>query len=95
MPPASSSCRERIIFASMQDSIVCDKTLARCFWRRVSKDGSASTASTAFHFLACRKSPHGDLTPWLPFLDTYRTMCRAPEPAFRRVLEDIRELRFG
>jgi hypothetical protein len=34
-------------------------------------------------------------TAWLPFLDTYRTMCRAPEPAFRQVLEDIRELRFG
>ena len=32
---------------------------------------------------------------WLPFLDTYRTMCRAPEPAFRRILEDIRELRFA
>jgi site-specific DNA recombinase len=29
---------------------------------------------------------------WLPFLDTYRTMCRAPEPAFRSVLEGIREL---
>jgi hypothetical protein len=29
---------------------------------------------------------------WLPFLDTYRTMCRAPEPAFRQMLEDIREL---
>jgi hypothetical protein len=30
MPPASSSCGERIIFASMQDSNVCDKTLV---WR--------------------------------------------------------------
>jgi hypothetical protein len=32
---------------------------------------------------------------WLPFLDTYRTMCRAPEPVFRQILEDIRELRFA
>jgi hypothetical protein len=32
---------------------------------------------------------------WLPFLDTYRTMCLAPEPAFRQVLEDVRELRFA
>jgi integrase len=32
---------------------------------------------------------------WLPFLDTYRTMCRAPERAFRQILEDIRELRFA
>jgi len=30
--------------------------------------------------------------PLLPFLNTYRTMCRAPEPSFRRTLEDIREL---
>jgi hypothetical protein len=32
---------------------------------------------------------------WMPFLDTYRTMCRAPEPALRQILEDIRELRFA
>jgi hypothetical protein len=32
---------------------------------------------------------------WLPFVDTYRTMCRSPEPTFRRILEDIRELRFA
>jgi site-specific DNA recombinase len=32
---------------------------------------------------------------WLPFLDTYRTMCRAPKPAFRQILEDIRDMRFA
>jgi hypothetical protein len=26
---------------------------------------------------------------WLPFLDTYRTMCLAPQPDFRRVLENV------
>jgi hypothetical protein len=26
---------------------------------------------------------------WLPSLDTYRTMCLAPQPDFRRVLEDV------
>jgi hypothetical protein len=31
---------------------------------------------------------------WLPFLDTYRTMCLAPEPAVREILEGIRDLRF-
>jgi hypothetical protein len=36
-----------------------------------------------------------DANSWLPFLDTYRTMCRAPEPDFRQILEDIRELRFA
>jgi hypothetical protein len=33
---------------------------------------------------------------WLPVLDTYRrTMCFAPEPTFRQILEDIRELGFA
>jgi hypothetical protein len=29
----------------------------------------------------------------LAFLDTYRTMCVAPEPDFLRVLEELREER--
>jgi hypothetical protein len=29
---------------------------------------------------------------WLPFLNAYRTMCLAPEPDFRRVLEQIRNV---
>jgi hypothetical protein len=32
---------------------------------------------------------------WLPFLDTYRTMCLAPQPHFRRVLEEVREMRLA
>jgi hypothetical protein len=36
-----------------------------------------------------------ETTMWLPFLDTYRTMCRVPEPAFRRILESVRELGFS
>ncbi len=32
---------------------------------------------------------------WLPFLDTYRTMCFAPPPEFRRVLEKVRALGLG
>jgi putative transposase len=31
----------------------------------------------------------------LGFLDTYRTMCLAPQPDFQRLLEGIRELRFA
>jgi len=29
---------------------------------------------------------------WLPFLDTYRTMCLAPQPEFRRLLDQARDL---
>jgi hypothetical protein len=36
-----------------------------------------------------------DRTGWLPFLNTYRTMCREPVPAFRQVLEKVRALRFA
>ena len=37
-----------------------------------------------------------DVTPcseWLPFVDTYRTICQAPEPEFKRVLEHVRDMR--
>jgi hypothetical protein len=32
---------------------------------------------------------------WLPFLDTYRTLCVVPPPDFQRLLEDIRQMRFA
>ena len=32
---------------------------------------------------------------WLPFLDTYRTMCLAPQPDFRRVLENVRAMQLA
>ena len=40
-------------------------------------------------------APRGEQAAWLLFLDRYRTICRAPEPAFREILEDVRELRFA
>jgi len=33
-----------------------------------------------------------DISVALPFVDTYRTMCIAADPVFRRVLEEIRNL---
>jgi hypothetical protein len=32
---------------------------------------------------------------WPPFLHTYRTMCLAPQPHFRRVLEDVRAVQLA
>lgn len=32
---------------------------------------------------------------WLPFLNAYRTMCLAPEPDFRRVLDEVRDMRLA
>jgi hypothetical protein len=52
-------------------------------------------AAVSRDFEGFRMLAGGDRTGWLPFLDTYRTMCCAPEPAFRRILEDIRDLPFG
>jgi len=40
--------------------------------------------------MALRHRPDGG--DWLPFLNTYRTMCVAPEPEFRQLLQDIRTL---
>jgi hypothetical protein len=37
----------------------------------------------------------GRLSRRPPFLNTYRTMCFAPEQDFRRVLEEIRALRLA
>jgi hypothetical protein len=31
-------------------------------------------------------------SPWLPFLNTYRTMCTAPSPDFLQALEGISAL---
>jgi hypothetical protein len=50
--------------------------------------------SAAFLFLAAC-AVFAFLVFWLPFLDTYRTMCLAPKSAFRRILEQIRELRIA
>ena len=33
--------------------------------------------------------------PWLRFLNTYRTMTLAPQPEFRRLLEEIHEMRLA
>jgi hypothetical protein len=34
-------------------------------------------------------------TSWLPFLDTYRTMCLAPQPEFREILEHVRSMQLA
>jgi hypothetical protein len=33
--------------------------------------------------------------PWVPFLNTYRTTCLVPRPEFRRMLDDVREMRLA
>ena len=33
-----------------------------------------------------------NILAWLPFLNTYRTMCQRPKPDFQRALEEIRDL---
>ena len=44
-------------------------------------------------FFCARYNPHRDQTAWLPFLDTYRTMCLAPDQPFRSILETGGELK--
>lgn len=77
--------------------------VSNCSW----SDGELSvTLKQPFDMIAetamveAKKKPTGEVSMglsenWLPFLNTYRTMCHDPEPAFRRGLEDIGELRFA
>ena len=52
----------------------------------------AETASIAACALAANQANSAKNEKWLPFLNTYRTMCVSPEPEFRQVLEEIRWL---
>ncbi|MGR3387309.1 MAG: hypothetical protein ACU0DB_10060, partial [Paracoccus sp. (in: a-proteobacteria)] len=54
------------------------------------KAGASALSAKASRILCAR-----DIGKWLPFLNTFRTMCVAPEPDFRRLLEDIRELQIA
>jgi hypothetical protein len=77
-----------------------DFVVSNCTW----KDGElAITFRQPFDLLAetalthAKKKAAGDVANgfsqiWLPFLDTYRTMCLAPQPEFRRLLEQARDL---
>jgi hypothetical protein len=52
-----------------------------------------STAAARLEADETAKSAKNEI--WLPFLDTYRTMCLAPQPDFRRVLEDVRAMQLA
>jgi hypothetical protein len=64
-------------------------------WRGLRLDARAQISVHARETNAMAGSVSFKREIWLPFLDTYRTMCLAPEPAFRQILEGIRDLRFG
>jgi hypothetical protein len=53
----------------------------------------AKTAMAAAHFEADETAKSSKIEIWLPFLDTYRTLCIAPEPQFEQILEQIRAWR--
>ena len=80
-----------------------DFLLSNCTW----EDGEVvATFRQPFDFLgetvvaekqrkAIRMGSNRLSENWLPFLNTYRTMCLAPQPDFRRVLEDIRAMQLA
>jgi hypothetical protein len=76
--------------------------LSNCTWEdgevvatlRQPFDLLAETALAAARAAVDQTAKTAKTEIWLPFLDTYRTMCHAPEPALRRIFEDIRELHF-
>jgi hypothetical protein len=52
-------------------------------------DMLAETRTAAARLEADKTAKSAKNEIWLPFLDTYRTMCLAPQPDFRRILEDV------
>ena len=72
--------------------------VSNCTW----KDGELAVTFRQFFDLLAETAAHakgkaaggvanGFSQIWLPFLDTYRTMCLAPHGEFRQLLERARE----
>src|SRR6516162_2217515 len=67
--------------------------ISNCTWKggqlvadlRQPFDLLAETTATAAQAAAGNRPNSAKTEIWLPFLDTYRTMCFAPDTAFRRV----------
>lgn len=77
--------------------------LSNCSWEdgaivatfRQPFDLLAQTVATQATDKAAGMASSRPSAKWLPFVDAYRTMCLAPKPEFRSVLEEIREVRFA
>jgi hypothetical protein len=71
--------------------------LSNCTWEdgevvatfRQPFDLLAETTAIAMQSAAADEVNSAKSEIWLPFLDTYRTMCLAPQIDFRRVLEQV------
>ena len=55
----------------------------------------AETAAIAAHSAIDNGANSAKNEIWLPFVDTFRTMCLAPKPELRRLLDDVRDLRLA
>ena len=58
--------------------------------RRKPFDLIAETAAIDAKRKAAGEVSNGLSKNWLPFVDTYRTLCLAPDPQLKRVFEEIR-----
>jgi hypothetical protein len=66
--------------------------LARAAMEKVSAKGEQKLVRPDARFDNAGKKPSEikvSFSDWLPFLDTYRTMCMAPDPHFQRLLEEV------
>jgi len=89
-------CRRRApaIFPSIKarTGIMASRVQSRGGWRDAVRDGLAETAVIAARAAEAETAKSAKTEIWLPFLDTYRTMCLAPNPEFRQLLEQARDL---
>ena len=67
-------------------------TFGNC-WKLTGTD--CNTMQHELAFWAGQKSIKSFELNWLPFLNTYRTMCLTPSQDFRRILEEIRGMRLA
>jgi hypothetical protein len=93
--PRMSSSKARAATGSRdpRSIIRLTATEAQSFQRGASSRAAATPRMSSSKARVASRSHQGGV--WLPFLDTYRTMCLAPEPDFRRVLEDIRAMQLA
>src|SRR6516225_11531695 len=88
--PGSCGFVPNTIDLPFPDHVPLRSGIASCARADVAAAPTSANAKTRPLIASSRADAIAHGIGWLPFLDTYRTMCRAPEPAFRRVLEGIR-----
>jgi len=61
-------------------------------WREFTKSGNLPPDIPVAIDAVYKNEGWAGYKDWLPFVDTFRTMCLSPDTEFQRLLEDVRDL---